>query len=268
MTVTLAYRLGQCFMKPAAQDMPASSAPTLHGPGTKSTFKKPLQTKAAAMHNTAPCANPAAKQPIKQQWQHNPNAEGAIVLNKAQWQQGEAKGVMPVVLDPHLARKLRPHQSQGVQFMYECVMGMREANRQDSGLRSCMHTAPSCDVTLKSTAVQALHKVILRKVCLFISEQAIHAVMLHTPLVTCTALRTMPMLSGYLVWVSGHMHNMLTHCKLGCGCSLQLSSTSASIYTEYSGTTLWHEPHVIGHSQLLRLLTTLLANIQIWSSIG
>ncbi|KAI5063036.1 hypothetical protein GOP47_0021583 [Adiantum capillus-veneris] len=31
----------------------------------------------------------------------------------------------PVVVDPYLAAKLRPHQREGVQFMYECVMGLR-----------------------------------------------------------------------------------------------------------------------------------------------
>ena len=33
--------------------------------------------------------------------------------------------VVPVVIDPILARKLRPHQIEGVKFMYECVMAMR-----------------------------------------------------------------------------------------------------------------------------------------------
>ena len=33
--------------------------------------------------------------------------------------------VVPVVIDPVLGRKLRPHQIEGVKFMYECVMGMR-----------------------------------------------------------------------------------------------------------------------------------------------
>ena len=33
--------------------------------------------------------------------------------------------VVSVVIDPILARKLRPHQVEGVKFMYECVMGMR-----------------------------------------------------------------------------------------------------------------------------------------------
>jgi len=33
--------------------------------------------------------------------------------------------IVPVVIDPILSRKLRPHQTEGVKFLYECVMGYR-----------------------------------------------------------------------------------------------------------------------------------------------
>lgn len=33
--------------------------------------------------------------------------------------------VVDVVIDPHIAHALRPHQREGVKFLYECVMGMR-----------------------------------------------------------------------------------------------------------------------------------------------
>ena len=33
--------------------------------------------------------------------------------------------IVPVVIDPILSRKLRPHQIEGVKFLYECVMGYR-----------------------------------------------------------------------------------------------------------------------------------------------
>lgn len=29
------------------------------------------------------------------------------------------------VIDPYLGRNLRPHQREGVTFMYECVMGLK-----------------------------------------------------------------------------------------------------------------------------------------------
>lgn len=34
--------------------------------------------------------------------------------------------VVDVVVDPHLSRDLRPHQREGVIFLYECVMGMKD----------------------------------------------------------------------------------------------------------------------------------------------
>ena len=33
--------------------------------------------------------------------------------------------VVDVVIDPHLVYYLRPHQKEGITFLYECVMGMR-----------------------------------------------------------------------------------------------------------------------------------------------
>lgn len=33
--------------------------------------------------------------------------------------------VVDVVIDPYLSTNLRPHQREGLLFLYECVMGMR-----------------------------------------------------------------------------------------------------------------------------------------------
>ena len=33
---------------------------------------------------------------------------------------------MDVVVDPYLSQHLRPHQREGVEFMYQCVMGMKD----------------------------------------------------------------------------------------------------------------------------------------------
>ncbi len=32
---------------------------------------------------------------------------------------------MDVVVDPHLSSLLRPHQREGVVFLYQCIMGMK-----------------------------------------------------------------------------------------------------------------------------------------------
>ena len=34
--------------------------------------------------------------------------------------------VVPVVIDPYVCRQLRPHQKEGVKFMWECCMGLRD----------------------------------------------------------------------------------------------------------------------------------------------
>ncbi|KAL0049394.1 hypothetical protein WJX82_001168 [Trebouxia sp. C0006] len=122
------FRLGHCFMKPAQSLTTSSSAMSLLK-GHTSTFKQPLNNR-SAIANSAPGATTAARQPAKPSWQHNPDAEGAVILNKTQWDQAKGTNrVTPVVVDPHIGRKLRPHQQHGVHFLYECVMGLREANR-------------------------------------------------------------------------------------------------------------------------------------------
>ncbi|KAF8520381.1 SNF2 family N-terminal domain-containing protein [Hysterangium stoloniferum] len=66
---------------------------------------------------------------------HDPEADGAVVM-KVPTKVHEAKynkksnPVIPVVVDPLLSRFLRPHQSDGVKFLYECVMGMRKHEGQ------------------------------------------------------------------------------------------------------------------------------------------
>ncbi|KAI6044689.1 P-loop containing nucleoside triphosphate hydrolase protein [Pisolithus marmoratus] len=66
---------------------------------------------------------------------HDPDAEGAVVMKMPSNEHSgkfNKKGlpVIPVVLDPIVARHLRPHQIEGVKFLYECVMGMRKHEGQ------------------------------------------------------------------------------------------------------------------------------------------
>eukprot|EP00002_Diphylleia_rotans_P006870 TRINITY_DN1629_c0_g2_i8.p1 TRINITY_DN1629_c0_g2~~TRINITY_DN1629_c0_g2_i8.p1 ORF type:complete len:767 (-),score=160.19 TRINITY_DN1629_c0_g2_i8:131-2431(-) len=57
---------------------------------------------------------------------HDPTAAGAIVLNRGH-PEYDLKGnqVVSVVIDPYLAQHLRPHQVDGVQFMYDCITGTK-----------------------------------------------------------------------------------------------------------------------------------------------
>ena len=122
------HRLGQCFMQPAHRQAVGPPSTSLTAGLSTSSFKKPLLAAPSAKAMTLATADRSIRQqPVKPVWQH---AEGAAILNKAQWQKaGEKGGVCPVVVDPHVGRHLRPHQSHGVHFLYECIMGLREGNR-------------------------------------------------------------------------------------------------------------------------------------------
>lgn len=60
---------------------------------------------------------------------HDPNASQAIVMRRPKLIP-KGKEIVDVVVDPLLTQHLREHQREGVKFMYECVMGMRDFNGQ------------------------------------------------------------------------------------------------------------------------------------------
>ncbi|XP_062322320.1 DNA repair and recombination protein RAD54B [Osmerus eperlanus] len=65
---------------------------------------------------------------------HDPLAPGALVMPRPsanhQWACNKAGlPVVDVVVDPHLTAHLRPHQREGLLFLYECILGMRAAGR-------------------------------------------------------------------------------------------------------------------------------------------
>jgi DNA repair and recombination protein RAD54B len=94
-------------------------------------FRRPL----------APGAAPPQRPPPQQL--HDPYAPDAVVLNAAQWNRGAGKDasghpVAAVVLDPVLARCMRPHQIDGVQFLYECTTGSRQTGQMGAILADSM----------------------------------------------------------------------------------------------------------------------------------
>ncbi|NXI50567.1 RA54B protein, partial [Chloroceryle aenea] len=65
---------------------------------------------------------------------HDPNASNSLVMPRPtashQWMFNKAGlPVVDVVVDPYIANNLRPHQREGITFLYECVMGMRVSGR-------------------------------------------------------------------------------------------------------------------------------------------
>ena len=60
---------------------------------------------------------------------HDPRAPRAIVMKRPE-SVPKGKQIVDVVVDPLLTQHLREHQREGVKFMYECVMGMRDFDGQ------------------------------------------------------------------------------------------------------------------------------------------
>ncbi|KAI0940481.1 hypothetical protein AcW1_003665 [Taiwanofungus camphoratus] len=91
---------------------------------------------------------------------HDPSAEGAVVMKaptKEQASKFNKKNlpVVAVVIDPILARRLRPYQIEGVRFLYECVMGLRKHEGQgciladEMGMGKTLQTITLCWTLLK-----------------------------------------------------------------------------------------------------------------------
>ncbi|KDQ57711.1 hypothetical protein JAAARDRAFT_156637 [Jaapia argillacea MUCL 33604] len=104
-------------------------------PSTSTTVPSPRNSPLASK-KYVPLANfYGKKEKPKNTPLHSPDAEGAIVM-KAPTKEHIAKfnkknlPIIPVVVDPVLGRHLRPHQSEGVRFLYECVMGLRKHEGQ------------------------------------------------------------------------------------------------------------------------------------------
>lgn len=55
--------------------------------------------------------------------------EMATIEELCLWAAPEGTAKDRVVVDPMLTQKLRPHQREGVQFMFECVVGLRQEGR-------------------------------------------------------------------------------------------------------------------------------------------
>jgi DNA repair and recombination protein RAD54B len=89
-------------------------------PDYKPSAQRKQQFKAPLLSNTVmPQRNPSIPQP-----RHDPHAPNALVMKRPK-SCPNGKQIVDVVVDPVLSKHLREHQREGVQFLYECVMGMR-----------------------------------------------------------------------------------------------------------------------------------------------
>ncbi|KAL4809200.1 SNF2 family N-terminal domain-containing protein, partial [Aspergillus unguis] len=89
---------------------------------------------------------------------HDPKQPGALIMKRPD-SVPKGKRIVDVVVDPILGKHLRPHQREGVKFLYECVMGMRGFNGEgailadDMGLGKTLQTITLLWTLLKQNPI-------------------------------------------------------------------------------------------------------------------
>ncbi|MCJ1468794.1 helicase [Pseudocyphellaria aurata] len=141
------YLAGKHFLKPTSTKAPATIR-EISQPKPNAPPKKPLRLgkgEAMKLLNVAATKslatqsvwkNPVLKSTVipkkdadKPTPRHDPTASQAIIMRRPK-NVPKGKQVVDVVVDPLLTQHLREHQREGVKFMYECVMGMRDFDGQ------------------------------------------------------------------------------------------------------------------------------------------
>uniref|UniRef100_A0A3Q3D5P3 RAD54 homolog B n=1 Tax=Hippocampus comes TaxID=109280 RepID=A0A3Q3D5P3_HIPCM len=148
------FATGRCFQEARVEDILQKTAP----PPSHRRASKPFCPPSLSGR-----AEHLGSQPREQQIcrpRHDPQAAGALVMPrpslKHQWSNNKSGlPVVDVVVDPHLTAQLRPHQRDGLLFLYECVMGMRAAGRygailaDEMGLGKTLQSVALCWTLLK-----------------------------------------------------------------------------------------------------------------------
>ncbi|KAF8863799.1 hypothetical protein BDZ45DRAFT_722216 [Acephala macrosclerotiorum] len=124
----------------------------------KARFKNPLLSTTIMPENKDGTPTP----------RHDPKAPGACVMMRPK-DCPKGKQIVDVVLDPFLGRKFNPHQFEGVRFMYECVMGMRDFNGQgalladEMGLGKTLQTIALIWTLLKQNPIAGSKDGVIKK---------------------------------------------------------------------------------------------------------
>uniref|UniRef100_A0A8C5NGD5 RAD54 homolog B n=1 Tax=Gouania willdenowi TaxID=441366 RepID=A0A8C5NGD5_GOUWI len=124
------FSKGRCFQQVQTEPVECHSK-SGHSAPPRST-PKPFCPPSMLGSVAQPQAKPQAQQICSPR--HDPLAPGALVMPRPspshQWSNNKSGlPVVDVVVDPYLTTHLRPHQREGLLFLYECVMGLRVVDR-------------------------------------------------------------------------------------------------------------------------------------------
>ncbi|KAI8796588.1 DNA repair and recombination protein RAD54B [Biomphalaria glabrata] len=123
------FKSGKCF-NATGVDTSSSVTPVTFNPTVSKGIPKPFISPLLKSSSDSQPVSKDVSEKLPTLPKYDPNLPGALVLPQPsaeyQWkynQQGQP--VVDVVVDPYLSSSLRNHQREGVVFLYECVMGMR-----------------------------------------------------------------------------------------------------------------------------------------------
>ncbi|NXN11144.1 RA54B protein, partial [Indicator maculatus] len=120
------FSSGRCFH---AGTGTCDTVPVAFSQTNRKSFCKPFKTVCQPSTRENILKDPQSCKP-----RHDPSASNSLVMPKpsASHQRMFNQAGLPVVdvvVDPYIANNLRPHQREGILFLYECVMGMRVSGR-------------------------------------------------------------------------------------------------------------------------------------------
>ncbi|XP_077382370.1 DNA repair and recombination protein RAD54B isoform X3 [Festucalex cinctus] len=147
------FATGRCFQEAQVEDVLQKTAP----PPSHRFASKPFCP--PTLSGRAEHVGSQTREPICRP-RYDPQAAGALVMPRPspnhQWSNNKSGlPVVDVVVDPHLTAHLRPHQRDGLLFLYECVMGMRAEGRygailaDEMGLGKTLQSVALCWTLLK-----------------------------------------------------------------------------------------------------------------------
>ncbi|XP_034030765.1 DNA repair and recombination protein RAD54B [Thalassophryne amazonica] len=117
---------GRCFQQVQIETEESNTRPAQ--PPCHRIASKPFCPPTMVGRAEQPRSKPEMQQTCRPRY--DPLAPGALVMPRPspnhQWSHNKlGLPVVDVVVDPHMTAHLRPHQRDGLLFLYECVMGMR-----------------------------------------------------------------------------------------------------------------------------------------------